>query len=299
VTDDLVRAVLAAAPGLRDPRAVGPPGQYSRAVFLHATWVGDDGAATPAIVKVGAQAREVWWAQALAREAPELVPTLLASGTRLDGAESGWLVMERCPFHLGPQWGGREFEMLLEAGARFQLVSRRVAPPVGAADVDRGRFAAAVQRGLDAGPPASAAAATVVDRLEADWAWVSAAARTELCHGDLHMTNAVSRTGPPEGRALLIDHAPHAIPWAFEPAYCQVLNSIDRGRVGYRGLVRLMAAVRDRLGLETCAEGDLDRLSAIVLAWQALRLWALVPQRHAIPDYRAETARYLEEAAAL
>jgi hypothetical protein len=135
--------------------------------------------------------------------------------------------------------------------------------------------------------------------MDADWAWVGAVCRTELCHGDLHMTNAVCRTGPPEGRALLIDYAVRPIPWAFEPAYCQVLNSIDRARVGYRGLVAAMAAVREEIGLGSCAAADLERLSAVVMAWQALRLWALLPQRHGIADFTAETGRYLEEAAAL
>jgi hypothetical protein len=298
VTERDWSAMLPCAARLRDLRAAGAPGKYSGAVFLRATWVDEADAATPAIVKVGAHPREVWWAEALAREAPDLIPTLFASGTQLEGEEeTPWLVMEHCAFGLGPQWGGREFDMLLEAGARFQLVSRRVLPAVTAADVDFARHAAAIRRGLDAAPPAAAAAAAVVGGLEADWAWVSAVCRTELCHGDLHMTNVVSRTGPPEGRALLIDPAPQPIPWAFEPAYCQVLNSTDRTRIGYTGLVAKMAAVRTRLGLETGDAGDLDRLSAIVLAWQALRLWALVPERHTIADYVAETARYLEEAA--
>jgi hypothetical protein len=114
------------------------------------------------------------------------------------------------------------------------------------------------------------------------------------------MANVVTRTPPPTpGAALLIDPAPAAQPWAFDAAWPQVLNSIDRGRPGYTRLVPRMAAIRAAHGLEACAGADLDRLATVTLGWFAIWLWGLTPERHAIPDYAAETRRYVEESAAL
>jgi hypothetical protein len=44
---------------------------------------------------------------------------------------------------------------------------------------------------------------------------------------------------------------------------------------------------------------DLERLATITLAWFAIRLWGLCPDRHGIPDYRYETERYITASATL
>jgi hypothetical protein len=83
---------------------------------------------------------------------------------------------------------------------------------------------------------------------------------------------------------LLIDFAPCRQPWAFDAARLQVLNSTDLMRPGFRGLVHKMAAIRVEKNLSTCA--DLDRLSRIILAWYAVVMWHLVPERRAGAGYR-------------
>ena len=66
------------------------------------------------------------------------------------------------------------------------------------------------------------------------------------------------------------------MPWAFEAAYCQVLNS-DPDRRGWQGLVHLMADRRRALGIPTTTgEVDLQRVQAVTLGWYALRMWSLL-----------------------
>lgn len=195
---------------------------------------------------------------------------------------------------MGQEWSGIDASFL--SGTWSPAPDGESVTP---ADVDFGRHAGLYRRGVEEGPPAPGPGRVVLDRLERDWQWVLSVCRAEMCHGDLHMSNVVSRTPPPEGRALLIDYTPQAMPWAFEAAYCQMLNSIDRQRVGYTGLVAKMAAQRTAHGPESCPPADLPRLSTILLAWYALRQWPISPYRHVIPDYVHEIRRYIEESAAL
>jgi hypothetical protein len=251
----------------------------------------------PVIVKLGADANQLYWTREVAAAAPDLVPALYASGDRLGELPVGWTVMERAPFgSLGPDWGGAEFGMLLEAAVRFQRAARGIEPRH-VRIVDAGAVRRWLEEGLTSEPPGPAQ--RVVDRVEHDFAWVASVCEIETCHGDVHMCNAVTRTPPGRGDALLIDCQPAVQPWAFDAAYPQVLNSIDKRRAGYTGLVPEMARIRSEYGMGSVAGRDLERLSRICLAWFAIRLWGLSPGRHTIQDYREETERYVVEGASL
>jgi hypothetical protein len=114
------------------------------------------------------------------------------------------------------------------------------------------------------------------------------------------MCNVLTRTPPPDrSDALLIDCQPIMQPWAFDAAYPQILNSIDRNRVGYQGLVPKMAHIRSAYGMSSCEGRDLERVARIALAWFAIRLWGLTPDRHSITDYCMETERYIRDGASI
>ena len=251
----------------------------------------------PVLLKLNVGADELFWVRWLAAHAPDLVPVLYASGERL-GTQPAlplrWTISERVAYSmLGPDWEGHEFDMLLEAGVRFALAARS-APAGHAGLVTEETVRGWLARGLAANPPGPAA--RLLDRLAEDWAWVIAVCPPERSHGDLHMCNVVTRTPPPvPSCALLIDPAPAVQPWAFDAARAQVLNSIDRQRVGYRGLVPRMAALRRAHGLPVPDGSALPRLAALTLGWYAVAFWAATPARQAIPDYAAETQRYIEE----
>jgi hypothetical protein len=250
----------------------------------------------PVLVKLGVNPNQLYWTRQIEGAAPDLIPQLFASGDTLDDLPVAWTVMERIPCDaLGPGWMGNEFEMVLDAAVRFQRASRSIEPRT-LETMDAALLRERLEVGVTARPPGPVG--TLIDRLESDWQWVSAVCELEICHGDVHMCNVLSRIPPPDySTAVLIDCQPVVQPWAFDAAYPQVLNSTDRGRIGYQDLVPKMARIRTAYGLSSCAGADLERLSRLTLAWFAIRLWGLTPDRHSIPDYRAETERYIRDGA--
>jgi hypothetical protein len=237
---------------------------------------------------------QLYWTEQMSASAPDLIPVLYASGERLGELPIRWTVMERIAFGpLGPEWNGREFTMVLDAAVRFQRAARRV-EPLHIERMDTSLLRRRLQVGVAAAPPGPVAA--VMDRLDDDWEWISATCGIETCHADIHMCNALTRTPPPQqSDVLLIDCQPIIQPWAFDAARLQVLNSIDRDRVGYRGCVQKMAQIRSTHGLPSCEGRDLTKVARLTLAWFAIRLWGLTPNRHTIADYRAETERYITD----
>ncbi len=207
-------------------------------------------------------------------------------------------MLERIAYgSLGPAWNGAEFDMLLAAVVRFQQIARTIEPRY-ITTIDESMIHGWLQVGIAADPPGPVE--IIVDKLEQDFAWMTSVCAFQICHGDVHMCNALTRTPPPyTSDAVLIDCQPRRQPWAFDAAYPQILNSIDKGRVGYRDLVPKMARIRSAYGMQTCDERDLERLSRITLAWFAIRLWELCLDRHTIRDYRDETERYITESAEL
>lgn len=226
------------------------------------------------VLKVGVSPAQRWWTEIIAKEDPSLVPMLYASGCRLGDTEIGWILTERLPGGLHSGWNGLEFGMLMAAGARFQRFALR--HPTGPHSVTTiEEVATWIRSAIDRDVPGPSA--SLLESLDHDWKLVSEACPPEICHGDLHMANVLSRTPAPQlSDAVLIDFEPTVMPWAFEAAYCQVLNS-DPSRIGWHGLVPLMAEKRHSLGLPTItSHAQLKRVEAIALGWYALRMWAIL-----------------------
>lgn len=265
----------------------------SGALHLAAWWRATE---TPILVKLGVNHNQLYWMQQVATAAPDLLPQLFASGAHLGPYPLAWLALERVSAGpLWPGWGGAEFTMLLEAAVRFQQVAATIEPHA-VKTMDAALLRSWLTVGVAAAPPGPVV--TVMERLEQDWAWLVATCGLDVCHGDVHMCNAVTRTPPPEPtRALLIDCQPIRQPWAFDAAYAQVLNSTDCSRVGYHGLVPKIARLRADRGLPSCTGETLARVERLTLAWFAIRLWGLTPNRHSIADYRRETERYIRDSA--
>ena len=258
----------------------------------------------PVLLKVNVADEQLWWTRALAASFPEQLPQVFASGDRLGSERLGWVLWERVQGGLHPGWQGREFDMLLDAGVRFQIAARTLADSAQAAgainELDEHDLAELLEQGV--GREAPGPASRVLERLSEHWAWVTAACETEICHGDLHMANALCRDAPPNGTALLIDHHPTRMPWACEPAKPEILNA-EPTRAGCRDLVLKQAAIRRRYGLAVPAQADLVRLQAIVLGWWAMQAWAYVgpdpdPAWRAPHVWHAENAAYISAAAA-
>ena len=187
----------------------------------------------------------------------------------------------------------RRIQHVARSAVRFQRAARTIEPRY-----TQRMDASLLRRWLDVGvtahPPGPVA--IVLDRLDTDWTWLIATCALEVCHGDVHLCNVLARTPPPNrSDALLIDCQPIMQPWAFDAAYPQILNSIDRRRQGYRDLVPKLACMRAAYGLPSCAAHDVQRVARMALTWFAIRLWGLTPDRHTIADYRTQTERYIHE----
>lgn len=252
---------------------------------------------TPVLIKVGITSNELFWSEEIFHHAPHLVPVLFLSGRTLGDLDLAWKVVEIAQGGvLGPKWGGREFEMLLAAGVEFQRIAQDIHPQPDRVTLNT-RTSRDVKKWLmDALPDEPPGPVQVlIERVDEQFDWVEKNCETVTCHGDLHMCNGVTRTEPPNGSVLLIDFATCRQPWAFEAARLQVLNSIDKDRVGFRNLVQLMASLRQVQGLSACV--DLDLLSKVTLAWFAAVMWHLVPERRTLPGYREIMRQYIEDGA--
>jgi hypothetical protein len=257
----------------------------------------------PALLKVNVPADQLWWTRHLAQAHPTLLPRVYATG-ELAGESLGWILWERVDGGLHPGWHGREFDMLLEAGVTFQVASRthvHAAQTAGVVHTLRVEdLAERLEQGVRRAAPGPAE--QVLGRVFADWEWVTDVCETEVCHGDLHMANALCRDTPPNGVALLIDHHPTRMPWACEPAKPEILNA-EPTRKGCRGLVAKQAAIRLSRGLSAPTGAELARLQAIVLGWWAIQMWAAIgpspdPNWRAHRIWYAENRTYIAAAAA-
>ncbi|MFI7066648.1 phosphotransferase [Kribbella sp. NPDC050124] len=225
------------------------------------------------LLKVGVSETQRFWSEIVPERDPELAPRVLAIGDRLGGIELGWVLMERLPSGLHDGWGGVEFNLLMDAGVRFQSLARTIASAPHTeltADTVRGWLVLGNER--NAPGPVDA----VLERFPEDWRFLNQVCQPEICHGDLHMANVLMRTLAPDvSPALLIDFEPCRMPWVFDAAYPQVLNS-DPARAGWQDMVGQMADHRRAHGLPVCADEDLTRLATIALAWYALRMWGML-----------------------
>ncbi len=225
-----------------------------------------DDASGPAdvVVKVPVPPRELLWLRRLqpgGHEADEVAPRLYAGGEQLNGYDLAWVVMERLPHGpLGPQWQGAEFDLLVDAAARF--------------------YAAAERHPVDKAPrvedwPAICRKARQMIREHAvpeEQRWNKALKRLQKklkklleaweardtnhwCHGDLHLANALTREPPPHGPALLIDPAEvHAGHWVEDAVYLEHLYWGRDDRLAGRDLVKAIARARKGYGLSVESE---------------------------------------------
>jgi len=232
------------------------------------------GADLPVVIKVGVTEAEMYWTAHLSSANPGLFPELFAVDhlpSRKGRGPLGFIASERIPYTLiGPAWDGRQTEMLLDAVAAFyqatQSVPAHYISPLRLAEVQR-----RPAEGCSKNPPGDWRG--VFDHVEEDYAWLQRSCPFEVCHGDLHVGNALSRTPPPDGTALLIDLNPILQPWVFDAAWVEVCAWSDHRRRGTGYTIRQLAARRSSLGLPALPPDVQEKAGRIALGWLAIRLW--------------------------
>lgn len=273
---EFLRAGLLREPALA---ALAEP-EYERrtnmGVFFSAVW---SPTGAPVAVKLNASAIELEWMLEVSRRAPDLVPHIFASGSKLDGIDLGWLVLQRAPHHFSSTVV-EDCDKLMSAAARFQQVAQDIDASTYPIDVEF--FEWCLPESIGAGCPGPGE--VVLSRLRQDIAWMDERFLRVRCHGDVHFGNAISETTP-HGSLLLIDPIPRTANWAWDAAYAQMTSCLP----GTPRLVPLLAEARRSLGLPI---GDMDareepealvKLEIVLLAWSSMLWWAIIPYRRRDP----------------
>ena len=105
------------------------------------------------IIKVGTSICENYWSNELCSIAPDLVPEIYASGSRLGEIDVHWLASEAIAFGpLGDAWNGKEFELMLDAGVRFYKAAKSIEHS-NLGETNPGRCSRLASRSTQAGLP--------------------------------------------------------------------------------------------------------------------------------------------------
>jgi hypothetical protein len=257
--------------------------QRGGALTGYAKYRGDDDRDHDVVVKMPVPPRERNWLVYL-QQWPDVAPTLHAHGDEVGGYDMVWVIMERLPHGpLGQAWDGQEFDLLIDAIGRFYEAAahqplhgepRRMdwdALHVKARENVRHHPSHQKQRWNNALKRAQKKLPEWVqhweDRPTDHW-----------CHGDLHFGNAMTRTPPPRGPALLFDFA-LARPgcWLEDAIYLEHLFWAQRDRLGDRRITRDIAQERKRRGLHV--EPDWADLANSKRALQAISVPAMLEHK--------------------
>jgi hypothetical protein len=229
----------------------------------------------PVVVKLPVPPRERYWLTQLQGE-HDVVPRVYAHGEALNGYDLAWIVMEALPHGpLSPQWDGAEFDLLVEATARFYAATECIAPAQDASAVDRDwhKLLELARRQVRNGAVADQSswktalkkAAKKLDSWLERW---QQRPIEQWCHGDLHLANAMTRHAPPHGPALLLDLA-QVRPghWIEDAVYFEHLYWGQPERLNGRKLCKQLAHERKRLGLSLDSDwAELAQLKRALLA---------------------------------
>ncbi len=246
------------------------------------------------MVKAGVSDGEIYWTTELAKVAPDLFPKVFASGHVPSGI--GFLVSERVRYGpFGPLWQGREFDLLLEAAARFYRAAQSVEPQH-LSRLSFDNINGWLIEGSKRNPPGDWH--TVVAHAQEDYAWLSQAWPLEVCHGDLHLSNGLSRSPAPKGPAVLIDLEPVLGFWVLDAAYLEVLTCGDQQRPGIGNIIPRLASFRRSLGLFVPPAEVQERAACIALSWFAVKQWN-PDWTSFMPDLESSIGAYINSGAAL
>lgn len=247
--------------------------QRGGALTGYATYRQDDDTERAVVVKLPVPPRERRWLVQL--QGASVVPQVFAHGEELGGYDMAWVVMERLPFGpLGNEWGPGAFDLLVDAMVQFSKAAGQVdgtdEPRVRdyAAICDEAR--ACVQRhGVPNEQRWNKALKSASHHLR-DWLTVwNDRDCGHWCHGDIHLGNAMTRTAPPAGPAVLLDFAEvHAGHWIEDAVHLEHLYWSRRDKLDGRKICKLVA--RQRKANQMNVDEDWVKLAAIQRALIAM-----------------------------
>ncbi len=242
--------------------------QRGGAATAYALWHDDAGLPRPAVVKLPVPPVELFWLRHL-QAAGDVAPRLFVSDQSLGPYDLAWVLMERLEHGpLSLHWNGLEFDLAVQALGRFYVASRSVPLPAPGPEKDWKRVCEQARRHIAedhdiAHEQRWKNALKAAQKKLGFWLSIwNARSRTDWCHGDFQLANAMTRQPAPAGPALLIDYAlVHPGHWIEDAVYLEHLFWARRARLGGRKLVSMIAHERHRLGLPV--EPDWPLLAAV------------------------------------
>jgi hypothetical protein len=230
--------------------------QRGGAATGYATYTDDDGVDRPAVVKLPVPPCELQWLRAL-QDATDVVPKLYAGGDTLSGYDMAWVVMERLPHGpLGSAWNGAEFGLLIDAVGRFYHAASQFPVITKHIHRDWGAIHDHVRRSVrdHAMLPEVqrwSKALKKAHRKYKEWVAIWDDRPMEhWCHGDLHLGNAMTRSEPPNGPAVLFDFAKVCVShWVQDGVYLEHLYWGRPGELDGHKLCKELARHRKKIGL--------------------------------------------------
>ncbi len=254
--------------------------QRGGALTGYAAFRNGDGRDHPVCIKMPITPKERFWLEQLQQD-PGLAPQIHAHGEALGGYDLAWVVMEKIEHGpLGQTWAGKEFDLTVEALARFYHVAHQVpvnTPPPTRPYEKIFELARANLHEHDlAHEQRWKNVLKKVHRKLREWLKVWDGRPTDQwCHGDVHLANCLTREPAPGGPAVLIDFAEvHAGHWVEDAVYFEHLWWARRHRLEGRRLCSQIAHERKKRGLPV--EPDWPRLASIKRALLAMSTPAML-----------------------
>ena len=228
--------------------------QRGGALTGYATYRDDDQTDHAVVVKLPVPPRERRWLVQL--QDHDVVPHVFAHGEELGGYDMAWVVMERLPHGpIGSEWGPAGFDLLIEAMVKFSKAAQSV-PVEGEIrsrdyEAIREEARANVQRHSVIHEQRWNRALKHAHQHLGDWLKIWNDRQVDYwCHGDMHLGNAMTRSAPPAGPAVLIDLAEvHRGHWIEDAVYLEHLYWSRRDKLDGRKICKLVARQRKELGL--------------------------------------------------
>ncbi len=225
----------------------------AKAIFSHS-----DGSVHPVVVKFPVVQRELLWTKRLQKFTPpgSPVPRLFASGETLGGYDLAWIVIEQFSHGpLGLHWNDSHIPRIAEAAARFYASASEFVVDQDPKQEDwyellKGSSESIKINQLNHTKRWKKALKEFRHRLDGIVSEWRARDTSQWLHGDLHLANAMSRTGIDDGPVHLIDLAEvHAGNWIEDAVYLERQLWAKPERLKPHPPVKTLARERKKLGL--------------------------------------------------
>jgi len=249
--------------------------QRGGALTGYATFRDNQNKEQPVVVKLPVGPDERHWLLRLGKTHNAVAPKVYADGNSLGDYDMAWVVMERLPYGpLGTAWKGTEFDLLIEAAGQFYAATNPF--PVDATNTHRNweiifhQSRQSVHHHQLKNEQRWNRTLKKAHRKLKSWqrTWDERPIH-QWCHGDLHLANAMTRSKPPNGPAVLLDLASvQAGSWVEDAVYLEHLYWGRRDRLAGRKPCKQMARQLKQMGLPV--EKDWSQLASVLRSLLAM-----------------------------